>query len=243
MVYDVRDTGRQLEYGVRRSVTNLDLVFHTDAAWLDLPPELVGLYCINPAREGGVSKFVSLVSVHNELRRRHPALLARLYRPVPWDRQAEHAPDDDKVSRRPGNAGARHRRDLSARHYNWVISLRLEGPAVRHRRFSGVGHVRDDRLGREQQRRDRGRILQRDTLDLGGVDDSRLHHVDVLVGLGVEAARDRDHAPDFLDDHGGLEPGVLHDHPDGFLEGTPHDHDSGALVARELEAVEGLRPA
>src|SRR3989442_6285347 len=85
-----------------RSVTNLDLVFHTDAAWLDLPPELVGLYCINPAREGGISKLVSLVSVHNELRRRHPGLLARLYRPVPWDRHAEHAPDDDKVSPRPG---------------------------------------------------------------------------------------------------------------------------------------------
>src|SRR5207245_831687 len=101
MVYDVHDTGRQLEYGVRRSVTNLDLVFHTDAAWLDLPPELVGLYCINPAREGGISKFVSLVSVHNELRRRHPGLLARLYRAFPWDRQAEHAPGADKVSRRP----------------------------------------------------------------------------------------------------------------------------------------------
>ena len=101
MLYDVRDTGRQLEYGVRRSVTNLDLVFHTDAAWLALPPELVGLYCINPAREGGVSRFVSLVSVHHELRRRHPALLPRLYRPVPWDRQAEHAPDDAKVVRRP----------------------------------------------------------------------------------------------------------------------------------------------
>ena len=101
MLYDVRDTGRQLEYGVRRSVTNLDLVFHTDAAWLELPPELVGLYCINPAREGGMSRFVSLVSVHNEMARRHPALLARLYRPVPWDRQAEHAPGDDKVSRRP----------------------------------------------------------------------------------------------------------------------------------------------
>ena len=101
MVYDVHDTGKTLEYGVRRSVTNLDLVFHTDAAWLDLPPELVGLYCINPAREGGVSKFVSLVSVHNELRRRHPQLLARLYRAVPWDRQAEHAPGDEKVSRRP----------------------------------------------------------------------------------------------------------------------------------------------
>jgi alpha-ketoglutarate-dependent taurine dioxygenase len=101
MLYDVKDTGQALAYGVRRSVTNLDLVFHTDAAWLELPPELVGLYCINPAREGGVSRFVSLVSVHNEMARRHPSLLARLYRPVPWDRQAEHAPGDDKVSHRP----------------------------------------------------------------------------------------------------------------------------------------------
>jgi alpha-ketoglutarate-dependent taurine dioxygenase len=101
MLYDVRDTGKALEYGVRRSWTNLDLVLHTDAAWLDLPPELVGLYCINRAPEGGVSKFISLVSVHNELRRRGPGLLARLYRPFPWDRQAEHAPDDDKTSRRP----------------------------------------------------------------------------------------------------------------------------------------------
>jgi alpha-ketoglutarate-dependent taurine dioxygenase len=101
MVYDVRDTGQALGYGVRRSVTNLDLTFHTDAPWLDLPPELVGLYCINPAREGGVSRLASLCSVHNELRRRHRDLLPRLYRPFPWDRQAEHAPDDDKAARRP----------------------------------------------------------------------------------------------------------------------------------------------
>lgn len=101
MLYDVRDTGRPLAYGVRRSVTNLDLTFHTDAAWLALPPELVGLYCINPAREGGVSRFVSLGTVHNELRRRHPDLLPRLYRAFPWDRQAEHAPDDVKTTRRP----------------------------------------------------------------------------------------------------------------------------------------------
>jgi len=101
MIYDVQDTGRALEYGVRRSVTNLDLTFHTDAPWLDLPPELVGLYCINPALEGGVSRFVSLCSVHNELRRRHPERLARLYRPFPWDRQAEHAQADGQTTRRP----------------------------------------------------------------------------------------------------------------------------------------------
>ncbi len=101
MLYDVRDTGQALEYGVRRSVTNLELTFHTDAPWLELPPELVGLYCINPAREGGVSRFVSLCTVHNEFRRRHPDLLPRLYRPFPWDRQTEHAPEDDKVTGQP----------------------------------------------------------------------------------------------------------------------------------------------
>jgi alpha-ketoglutarate-dependent taurine dioxygenase len=101
MLYDVRDTGKALEYGVRRSVTNLDLTAHTDGPWLDLPPEVVGLYCINPAAEGGVSRFVSLCSAHNELRHRHNDLLPRLYRPFPWDRQAEHAPDDAKFVRRP----------------------------------------------------------------------------------------------------------------------------------------------
>jgi alpha-ketoglutarate-dependent taurine dioxygenase len=101
MLYDVKDTGRALEYGVRRSVTNLDLTFHTDAAWLEWPPEYVGLYCVNAAQTGGVSRFVSLCSVHNELRRRYADLLPRLYQPFPWDRQAEHAPGDAKTSRRP----------------------------------------------------------------------------------------------------------------------------------------------
>jgi hypothetical protein len=101
MLYDVRDTGRALTYGVRRSVTNLDLQFHTDAPWLAEPPELVGLLCLNPALEGGVSRFVSLVTAHDELEKRQPALLRRLYAPFPWDRQAEHAPDDPKVSSEP----------------------------------------------------------------------------------------------------------------------------------------------
>jgi len=74
MIYDVRDTGRALEYGVRRSVTNLELQFHTDGPWLAQPPELVGLYCLSPAVEGGVSRFLSLGAVHNELRRRYPAV-------------------------------------------------------------------------------------------------------------------------------------------------------------------------
>jgi alpha-ketoglutarate-dependent taurine dioxygenase len=101
MLYDVRDTGQALAYGVRRSVTNLDLQFHTDAPWLAAPPELVGLLCLHPAVEGGVSRFVSLVTAHEELERRQPEVLKRLYEPFPWDRQAEHGPEDPKVARHP----------------------------------------------------------------------------------------------------------------------------------------------
>lgn len=123
MIYDVRDTGKALEYGVRRSVTNLELQFHTDAPWLALPPERVGLLCLNPAQEGGVSQIVSLVTVHNELRRRHPDLLPRLYRPFPWDRQAEHTPADVKVAWQPVFQAAG--RDIVAR-YNETLIVNAE---------------------------------------------------------------------------------------------------------------------
>jgi alpha-ketoglutarate-dependent taurine dioxygenase len=100
-LYDVKDTGQKLGYGVRRSVTDLGQPFHTDAGWLWMPPAFVGLFCLESAPEGGLSRFVSLVTVHNELARRAPELLARLYRPFAWDRQAEHAPGDVTVARRP----------------------------------------------------------------------------------------------------------------------------------------------
>ncbi|MGH7317245.1 MAG: TauD/TfdA family dioxygenase [Candidatus Rokuibacteriota bacterium] len=100
-LYDVKDSGQALGYGVRRSVTNLGQPFHTDGGWLWKAPAFVGLFCLESAVAGGLSRFVSLVTVHNELRRRRPDLLARLYRPFHWDRQGEHAPDAPRVSRRP----------------------------------------------------------------------------------------------------------------------------------------------
>jgi alpha-ketoglutarate-dependent taurine dioxygenase len=98
--YDVKDSGQALGYGVRRSVTNLDQPFHTDGGWLSSPPSLVGLFCLDTASEGGLSRFVSLVTAHERLRSR-PDLLERLYHPFWWDRQAEHAPGDSRVSSHP----------------------------------------------------------------------------------------------------------------------------------------------
>jgi hypothetical protein len=101
LLYDVKDSGKPLGHGVRRSVTNLEQPFHTDGGWLWLPPSAIGLFCLQPAQQGGLSRLVSLCTVHNELRRWCPDLLTRLYRPFWWDRQAEHAPDDVWVSRHP----------------------------------------------------------------------------------------------------------------------------------------------
>jgi alpha-ketoglutarate-dependent taurine dioxygenase len=99
-LYDVRDTGKAMAHGVRRSITNLEQEFHTDGPWLPLPPSFIGLYCLQPAAEGGMSRCASLVTVHHALRER-PELLARLRQPFSWDRQAEHARGDVAWSRYP----------------------------------------------------------------------------------------------------------------------------------------------
>ena len=113
--YDVRDTGRRLAYGVRRSVTNLEQGFHTDGGWLRHPPEFVGLYCVRPAASGGLSRCLNLLRLHDALAERAPQLLARLYRPLFWDRQAEHPAEESKVSSYP--LFARHGERLLARYY------------------------------------------------------------------------------------------------------------------------------
>jgi alpha-ketoglutarate-dependent taurine dioxygenase len=100
-LYDVKDSGKSLGHGVRRSVTNLAQPFHTDGGWLWRPPAYVGLFCLQAAQAGGFSRFVNLMTVHHEMRSRHPDLLARLYRPFWWDRQAEHGPDDRRFCRHP----------------------------------------------------------------------------------------------------------------------------------------------
>jgi alpha-ketoglutarate-dependent taurine dioxygenase len=101
MIYDVTDTGWEYGYGVRGSWTNVELSFHTDNSFAVAPPHYVGLLCLMPAREGGVSRFCSLYTVHNLMLQRYPRELARLYRPFYYDRQAEHAPGAPKVSWTP----------------------------------------------------------------------------------------------------------------------------------------------
>jgi alpha-ketoglutarate-dependent taurine dioxygenase len=158
-LYDVKDTGQKLGYGVRRSVTDLGQPFHTDAPWLWMPPAFVGLFCLESAPQGGISRFVSLVTAHNEMARRCPDLLGRLYRPVAWDRQAEHPPGASTFARHPIYASAKG--TLVARYYEDYVhnGQRLAGEPL-------------DEAGREA------------LLALRGIVDDPAHWVELRVERG-----------------------------------------------------------
>lgn len=93
-IYEVTDLGRPPGNGVRPDVTNAEQNFHTDNSYNLVPPHYVGLLCVRTAMTGGVSGIVSFATAHEEMRRRHPDLLPRLYQPFHFDRQREHAPGD-----------------------------------------------------------------------------------------------------------------------------------------------------
>ncbi len=64
-----------------------ELTPHTD------PADLLTFLCIHPASSGGVSRFVSSMAIHEELRTTRPDLLDRLYRGYRYHRLGEELPD------------------------------------------------------------------------------------------------------------------------------------------------------
>ena len=68
---------------VRRYRTAGDIAYHCDLA------DVVGLLCLRQARRGGASRIVSSVTVYNELLRRRPDLVDRLYEPFLLDTRDE----------------------------------------------------------------------------------------------------------------------------------------------------------
>ncbi|MDP7550991.1 MAG: TauD/TfdA family dioxygenase [Acidimicrobiales bacterium] len=65
---------------------------HTDLA------DLFSLLCVRPARTGGVNRFVSALSVHEEIRRQRPDLLERLYRGFRYHRFGEEGPGQEPIT-------------------------------------------------------------------------------------------------------------------------------------------------
>jgi hypothetical protein len=93
LLYDVRDTGAKTGPRTRADITNDELSWHSDYGF-NWPSPYIGLLVLRTAMSGGRSSIGSLYTGHNEMRRRHPGLLRRLYEPFYWNRQGEHADGD-----------------------------------------------------------------------------------------------------------------------------------------------------
>lgn len=79
---DVRDIGTGLDGPKFRGYTsNGDLTYHCDAA------DVTGLFCLHPAKLGGLSRIVSTAAIHDEILNTRPDLLEVLYRPFWWSMQ------------------------------------------------------------------------------------------------------------------------------------------------------------
>ena len=80
-VIDIGDDVNNVNIRLTQTAAALD--FHSDAC------DLVGLMCLNTAKEGGESALVSGVAVHDEMMRRDIELCRLLYAPVVVDRRGE----------------------------------------------------------------------------------------------------------------------------------------------------------
>ncbi len=85
----VTDTGRKnIDADVRLYQTPDRIRFHVDGA------SAVALLCLRSAQEGGASRLVSSVTIHNEVWRRRPDLVPELFRRFPVDRRNEEGPGE-----------------------------------------------------------------------------------------------------------------------------------------------------
>jgi len=124
LLYDVRDTGQDVRYGARFSVTNAESSFHTDNSFGSIIVDYVGLLCVQTARSGGLSQVVSGYGVHNELLARHPDALELLYQPWHIDRRGGVRPGDAPTVQYP--VLSRDERGLTYRYLRYWIEAGYE---------------------------------------------------------------------------------------------------------------------
>ncbi|MEE3258356.1 MAG: TauD/TfdA family dioxygenase, partial [Candidatus Latescibacterota bacterium] len=128
LLYDVRDTGRDVAEGARFSVTNAESTFHIDSAFSPQIPDYVGLFCLRPARTGGQSQLVSACALHDALLEECPEVLDALYGDFCFDRRGQCQVGEDPVHRAP--IFAWDGRELTMRYLRYYIEVGHERAGV-----------------------------------------------------------------------------------------------------------------
>src|SRR5260370_17164857 len=74
---------------------------HTDSSMGEAPPTYVSLFCLRPARSGGMSIVSSAAAAHNHFLTEQPALLPPLYDVFYPDHHEDHAAAAPPTNFRP----------------------------------------------------------------------------------------------------------------------------------------------
>ena len=100
-------------------------------------------------------------------------------------------------------------------------------------------NVGDHAVGREEETRDGGGVLESAARNLRRIDDAALHEVGVLARTDVVAVRTGS-LLDVGDHESGLLASVVHKLAERSLDRTGDDARADSLVTFELEGVDGL---
>ena len=97
----IKDLGKTMKTGGRYHQTKEGGSYHTDGSHIfKNPPDYVGLLCINPAKSGGVSKFMSAYTIHNKLLKKQK-LQKILYEKFHHDKKNENMGEENATRFEP----------------------------------------------------------------------------------------------------------------------------------------------
>lgn len=99
LLCDIVNKGLAVEHGARFSVTNSESSFHTDNSYGPVVPDVVGLYCVQPAEVGGLSQVASGYTVLSQLQSVAPQAYDTLRGRFCFDRRGEFKEGESPVSR------------------------------------------------------------------------------------------------------------------------------------------------
>ena len=88
-IVEIKDRGKSMMSGGRYHQTREGGSYHTDSPHWTNVPDLVGLLCVNQAKKGGTSKFVSAYTIHNQLLNEQKDKLKTLYEKFHFDKRGE----------------------------------------------------------------------------------------------------------------------------------------------------------
>ena len=101
LAIEVMDMGKTMREGSRYHHTRESGSYHTDGSHIySNPPDYVGLLCINSAKKGGESKFMSAYNIHNKLQEKKE-LLKILYGKFYHDKKEENEPGEPSTQFEP----------------------------------------------------------------------------------------------------------------------------------------------